>query len=459
MPETDPYVPFPSFDNFAAESAFDAEGFDLFAEEFANLKSEVGDHVLRRSIATATRWAAVNTGAIENLYDVDRGFTYTVAASAAAIENIHLEKGQDVQNQVNDALAGYDYVLDVATGRREPSEHWIKELHAVICATQKSHRVLTDAGWQEQDLPKGEYKSQPNNPMNLTSGRVHEYAPPADTGPEMARLVAELQSEVFNEAHPVLQAAYVHYAFVCVHPFADGNGRVSRTLASTYLYRAPGIPLVIFADQKGTYIDALEAADEGALGHFVAFVRDCALDIIGMVGQDMRRPERPSPTERVAELRAALIAPQGLPHTEMDALTVRIESAWREALQEALDERPLEQVTLGLRDGAKGRLNGYREQKAKTTMLAGSSPAPADAQRQDSYVVLIPRAGTSTVDFQILRASGEELMDIALREVHPIVTTAFRYRLRVLAHDEFERHIDALTASALSSLKKKGLTE
>lgn len=31
---------------------------------------------------------------------------------------------------------------------------------------------------------------------------------------------------MFVKAHPVLQAAWAHFAFVAVHPFADGNGRV-----------------------------------------------------------------------------------------------------------------------------------------------------------------------------------------------------------------------------------------
>jgi Fic family protein len=53
----------------------------------------------------------------------------------------------------------------------------------------------------------------------------------------MARLVAELGSERFIKAHPIAQASYTHYCLAAIHPFADGNGRVARAVASTYLYR------------------------------------------------------------------------------------------------------------------------------------------------------------------------------------------------------------------------------
>lgn len=126
--------------------------------------------------------------------------------------------------------------------------------------------MVTEVGPQHHSLPRGTYKNHPNSPFNFEREEMHGYAPVADTQPEMHRLVETLNEYEFSTLDPVSQAAYAHYAFVCIHPFADGNGRVARALASTFLYRNPGIPLVIFADQKSDYIAALEAADKGQLG-------------------------------------------------------------------------------------------------------------------------------------------------------------------------------------------------
>lgn len=85
-----------------------------------------------------------------------------------------------------------------------------------------------------------------STPMSSCSmrARLHHYAPVAEAQPEMARLIREIRSGSFTEAHPVMQAAFAHYAFVCIHPFPDGNGRVARALASVFLYRSPGVPLL-----------------------------------------------------------------------------------------------------------------------------------------------------------------------------------------------------------------------
>jgi Fic family protein len=257
-----PYDPFPSFPDFAS-SVKKPASFDGIESAFNDLRktASVGD--LAAAVMVATKWAAVDTGAIEGLYEVERGFTFSVALSGAAWDNIHLLKGEQAARTIEDQMTGYEHVLDIATKSRPVTEAWIRDLHTTICASQDTFEVLTAVGPQSRELPKGKYKSDPNSPLNFASNEVHSYASPMDTPPEMERFVTELHTDEFARAHPTIQAAYAHYAFVCIHPFPDGNGRVSRALSSVFLYRRPGVPLVIFADQKPAYIDALESADAG----------------------------------------------------------------------------------------------------------------------------------------------------------------------------------------------------
>lgn len=123
------------------------------------------------------------------------------------------------------------------------------------------------------------YKAQPNHVVQA-DGSSHAYAPVDDTPGEMHRLVSELRSTEFASAHPLLQASFAHHALAAVHPFSDGNGRVARVLASVYLLRAVSVPLVVFADQRGLYLQALAAADEGRLSAFVDFIEERAVDAI-----------------------------------------------------------------------------------------------------------------------------------------------------------------------------------
>lgn len=47
-----------------------------------------------------------------------------------------------------------------------------------------------------------------------------------------------------------------------IHPFADGNGRVGRTLMNYYLMIHDLPPVIIYEEDKNYYYDALEEFDE-----------------------------------------------------------------------------------------------------------------------------------------------------------------------------------------------------
>jgi len=65
---------------------------------------------------------------------------------------------------------------------------------------------------------------------------------------------------------PEISAAWLHHRFTQIHPFQDGNGRVSRALATLVFVKAGYLPLVIRAEgNRDAYIYALEQADNGDL--------------------------------------------------------------------------------------------------------------------------------------------------------------------------------------------------
>jgi Fic family protein len=257
------YKPFPTFEEWASRTSVDTARWDRYN---ASLKDQPGlsPEVLNRAREIAKRAAALDTGAIEGLYEVDRGFTYTVAFETAAWEVELAKKGENVRPLFEAQLHAYDYVLDLATKAEPISEAAIRVLHEEVCRAQATYRVMTAVGPQEQALTKGRYKVLPNH-VRTRDGVDHSYAPVDVTPAEMARLISELRSEGLMAAHPVLQAAYAHYGLVVIHPFADGNGRVARALASAFTYRAISMPIMILSEHKESYLDALEAADQGNL--------------------------------------------------------------------------------------------------------------------------------------------------------------------------------------------------
>jgi Fic family protein len=69
----------------------------------------------------------------------------------------------------------------------------------------------------------------------------------------------------YNDAkehlHPFELASLVHLKFVKIHPFRDGNGRVTRLLMNFVLFRAKYPLLNIFNDKKVMYYLVLQKYD------------------------------------------------------------------------------------------------------------------------------------------------------------------------------------------------------
>ena len=138
------------------------------------------------------------------------------------------------------------------------------------------HSVLFPTG--RSSLSKilvGQWRDDRDGPMQVVSGpigknRVHFQAP------EAARLAQETRSFLkwFNRPEPidpVLKAAIAHLWFVTLHPFADGNGRISRAIADLALARAENSPQRFYSLsaqislERKSYYEILEKTQKGGL--------------------------------------------------------------------------------------------------------------------------------------------------------------------------------------------------
>jgi len=98
------------------------------------------------------------------------------------------------------------------------------------------HKLLVDDVRGGAASP-GEYRRIQNYVVNSATGETVYTPPPAhDITILMAELVGWLNTAA--EIHPVLVSGIAQFQLVHIHPFLDGNGRVSRLLSTLCLYRA-----------------------------------------------------------------------------------------------------------------------------------------------------------------------------------------------------------------------------
>jgi Fic family protein len=461
--QADPlYKSFPAFSAWGDLTSSDLDLWDRFAANLSQRRQAATPEALKSAVEVAVRAAALDTGAIEGLYTVDRGFTMTVALQSLAWEHAIEERGAGVRELFEAQLEAYELVLDAATGNLPISEAWIRALHEKLCTPQKTYRVLTDTGWQEQELPKGQYKTRPNH-VRLSDGTFHAYAPVDRVAEEMHRLLEQTRTPEFEAAHPARQASYCHYAFVVIHPFADGNGRVARALASTFFYRAQSIPLVIFANQRPIYLEALRAADLENFEEVISFFWDRGIDTMQLVLEGLAAAEIPE-LEDVAARLTKLLRPKNRnknkerpSHTneELNTLALRLHTEIQEKLTSQFQSLKLPVLwRIWTNYDRHSPPPGYRQlvalDKEQITCLAIQTPSRHMVPVTTCFRILVAKDSSSPFTF-IVETQGTEHFEIRLEDIHPELTPALDLRLEGWTRRFLSR---LLTEAEQASLKK-----
>lgn len=159
----------------------------------------------------------------------------------------------------------------------------------MLDATQKYNEPLTEErlfSWHAAMFPTGRSGMQKivvgnyrdnskEDPMLVVSGpkgreKVHFQAPDSELlAEEMTQLIRWFNWT--DHIDPVLKAAIAHLWFVTIHPFDDGNGRITRAITDMLLSRADqsaqrfySMSSQIKIERKG-YYDVLENTQKGSL--------------------------------------------------------------------------------------------------------------------------------------------------------------------------------------------------
>ncbi len=133
-------------------------------------------------------------------------------------------------------VAGYAEVMELVFDSYSDipiTENHMKQLHSTLLRhSEKDARH------------RGEYKKHSNSveafaPDGSSLGVIFKTTTPFDTPIEMQNLLSWVRETLDdNSSHPLIVTAAFNVAFLAIHPFQDGNGRLSRTLVTLLLLKA-----------------------------------------------------------------------------------------------------------------------------------------------------------------------------------------------------------------------------
>lgn len=131
---------------------------------------------------------------------------------------------RDIQEIINYRKV-IDFIDDEAKRQIEKiTETLIKKLHRIIVI-----KILPD----EQ---AGEYRLKQVIIRNSQTGEITFRPPPPLEVPFLMReFIYWVNNTDKSEMHPIIKAGIIHHEMVRIHPFIDGNGRVSRVVATLIL--------------------------------------------------------------------------------------------------------------------------------------------------------------------------------------------------------------------------------
>ena len=215
-------------------------------------------------------WRALGTLAPERLNALRRVATIESIGSSTRIEGSRLSD-RDVERLLanleirtfatrdEQEVAGYARVMETVfqAWREIPvTENHIKQLHRDLLQYS-----------EKDERHRGEYKKLPNSVVAFDEAGaqiavVFETASPFDTPRLMGELVGWLgEAQEVKRLHPLLIVAIFTVVFLDVHPFQDGNGRLSRVLTTLLLLKAgyayvpySSLESVIESSKEGYYL-------------------------------------------------------------------------------------------------------------------------------------------------------------------------------------------------------------
>ena len=207
---------------------------------------------------------------------------FTALASIAKIQSVKSS------NEIEGIVTTDKRILEIVCNNSAPLSHNEQEIAGYRDALAEIHSDYRNIDFNERDILRlhgimlnmaeysyaGKYKDIDNNIIEVDKEgkrRVRFYPVPASETPDAMEQLVLAYQEARNDVsiNQLLLIPCVILDFLCIHPFRDGNGRISRLLSLLLLYKN-GFDVgkyISFEEQinlrKGNYYEALKESSDG----------------------------------------------------------------------------------------------------------------------------------------------------------------------------------------------------
>ena len=217
------------------------------------------------------RLACVASNVLENVFQLD-GLSWSRLIRMGFFENSidgisvrsRIKKPKKIVRILNNTLDAMESLSKFLDNVVEFNCDFIRVIHRTMLKDDNIEEMEIEEGMSGYRLiATGKFRSAAcltdhNNGNDMTQFCHHN-----QIEAEMDRYCDRVRDILANYPNmdPFMKAAWLQWAFLRIHPFEDGNGRVSRIISSIPLLKMCFPPIVVSPKNKNEYFAAIHAAD------------------------------------------------------------------------------------------------------------------------------------------------------------------------------------------------------
>ncbi|KAF8647069.1 hypothetical protein AX16_006904 [Volvariella volvacea WC 439] len=257
--------------------------------QWRSLKSDERDRYLTS--------LAIETNQIESIFLLTEESTQDLVQRGVARGSIETLPGSDthdpakIRRIINDTITALGSVREIIENNEKLSKEVLCRIHAQFMYTCRFVEHDDPTG-PITYIAAGETRTITRQSVVVAGEQIIQCCPPSEVDKEVEYICRKANELLAHDFNPFAAASWIHLILVRCHPFEDGNGRLSRLIASIPLMMHGYPPIAIMFSERKNYYDAVNSAHEDDHSLFIDCVTKGMVDTMNAAQESSSRVGR-----------------------------------------------------------------------------------------------------------------------------------------------------------------------
>ncbi|KAL9648144.1 hypothetical protein ABK040_007509 [Willaertia magna] len=228
-------------------------------EQIQNKEKEANEQFIRH--------ACIATNVIENVFELEENCWYGLVRRGFYMNSIEgipqnskQKKKETIIQILDNTQECLKYISKCLDNYNEFTSEFIKLIHRTLLKNDNFDEYTEDGCTIYRLITTGKFRKLAC--ITSHNNEITQYCHHSKIEKEMELYCERARNILNNEKiDPFMKAAWLQWAFLRIHPFEDGNGRVSRIISSIPLSKINLPPIVVTSANKKEYFKTLHSAD------------------------------------------------------------------------------------------------------------------------------------------------------------------------------------------------------